>query len=201
MSINSDRHRQNQYVMKNHSRWHEPLQDSWRVLILHCLGQKLTRIAAIADHIAHQRRRNGCMLRRGGQENGLQLRSKAAVHIGNRTLVLKITHVADATQDIPRIDLLTKVDGKPFIHLHRYFRLFDKHLPDPFRALLHRKHSLLGRIGANTDHQAIEQVHGTLNNIHMTKRERIKGTGEKADALVHSSYSLNGLKKENTVVP
>ena len=147
------------------------------------IGKERTGITAVADDVPYNGRRNGSVFGFTGQEDGLNGWIHGPVGICDGFLVFKITDIPDPAKDKFCTDFLAKVNREALVYSSFHGGLALKNIIDPLQPLFRAKHRRFRRIDTYTNNDLVKQRNCPLNNIHMTKGHRVKGSGEQADSL------------------
>lgn len=103
---------------------------------------------------------------------------QAAVHVRDGLFVFEVVHITDTPDDVVGSDAAATVHRKSLINNCFYSRLVLEYLFKPLQPLLVGKHRHLADVGPYADKQLVEQGEGSLDDIQVAERDRIKGSGE-----------------------
>ena len=111
-------------------------------------------------------------------DNGLDLRSQAAVGIGNGTLVLEIEHIPHTPYDVTDAQIAADIDGESVILNYAYIVEAFGSLKDNAFLLFVGIEPGLVLVHTDSDYYLVEHCQSAPQDVEMSCSERIERSGE-----------------------
>ncbi|MCO5561366.1 hypothetical protein L7F22_014987 [Adiantum nelumboides] len=155
---------------------------------VHARREERGDVAAAAGDLLDQRARHVDLTGRAGQEQRLDP-GQVPVHVRHRELVVVVRRPAQALDHRPGAALAAVVDDEPLERLDPHARQVRGDLGEHRDALVDGEQPLLAGVHQDRDEHLVEQRRGAGDDVEVTDRRRVVGTG--ADGATDLGHGRN----------